>query len=513
MVRDMEVTEKVCLYTYDRYTKLYLSKTEDCILKLHSDTNEIGQLNIKAFSCYFEDDFYGALNYAMKAHEIIANVIDDEEYYYTLKLTGDVYRKFCMYDSSIYYYLEALKRVGTYDDSRKRCDVLRHIGMVYTEIHSLELATDYAVEALQIAELIQDTKLIGEANLSLCRLAAIRKLYDRALKYGAKASEMFESIDATKGLVLICLEIASIYENIDDLESSRGFYEQALMLATEIGYDSGIIHSNLLLGRLMYQEDHNKRALVILEEALRLSRETNIQKHRVEIYFTLADVYASLGDYELAYSAYKTGNELKDFQQADSNKQRIYRLQNEFNLYQKEEELKQYIEQNASLERMNRELEEQAIRDPLTGLLNRRGLRQAIQALDGNGEHVIVVCDIDHFKLINDQYGHPCGDEILAALSVIFEDVRSVDYLIARWGGEEFLMILPQTTMEEAKAYVHQIQSVIKTHQFSCSDSEIRLTLTFGLAMFKDDFEASIQLADQRLYYGKYNGRDQVVSQ
>lgn len=508
----MEKVDSVYTYTYySQYSQGTNKYLKDSLEAYEIEKNNLSFLNQVAYCYYYNNDYFNALDFVLKAHNLPKEQQNTNDYYYTLKLTGDIYRKLGIYESAIYYYFEATKHIGDMDKQRKRCDIDRHIGMVYTAINTLDLATDYAVEALQIAELVRDKKLIGEANLSLCRISAIRKLYDKSLKYGIKAVEMFKEIDATKGLVLIYLELASVYEHSDDNNMSKSFYERALMLSTEIEYNSGVIFSNLLLGKLLSKEGYTKRALYILEEALTLSRKFNIQRHKVDLYYSLAELYADTGDYELAYNSYKTGTELKENQQANGNQQRIFKLQNEYNLYMKEKELKQYIEQNESLEKINRKLTKEVQMDPLTGLLNRRGLRHAINNLTFDGRHFVILCDIDDFKLINDEYGHPCGDSLLKELAQLFYNNIKNNYRVARWGGEEFLMILPSTSQEEALAFAQMLLNKIREYKFTCDKFFIQATLTFGVTPLLDEFEASIHLADERLYKGKNNGKNQIV--
>lgn len=510
-----EVMKKIgSVYTYTYYSH-FLQGTnkflEDGLEAFSMAQTNLSFINQVAHCYYYINDYFNALDFVLKAHNLSEAQKKNDEYYYTLKLTGDIYRKLGINESSIYYYLEAMKRIGEVDQQRKRCDLLRHIGMVYTAIRTLDLATDYAVEALQIAELVQDKKLIGEANLSLCRLSAARKLYDKALKYGLKAVEMFKEVNATKGLVLIYLEIASIYEHSNDNNMSKSFYERALMLSAEIQYNSGVIFANLLLGKLLLKEGYNERAQYILEEALALSRKCNIQKHKIDLYYSLADLYADSKEYELAFNSYKTGTELKEYQQADMSKHKIFKLQNEYNLYMKEKELRQYVEQNESLEKINRQLSEEVKHDPLTGLLNRRGLKQAISDLSYDGRHMVVLCDIDGFKKINDEYGHPCGDALLKELAKVFKENIKGSHQVARWGGEEFLMVLTSTTKEKALEFSTSLLELIRNYEFPCGKRSINVTLTFGISPLYSEFETSIHLADERLYYGKNNGKNQIV--
>ncbi len=225
----------------------------------------------------------------------------------------------------------------------------------------------------------------------------------------------------------------------------------------------------------------------------------------------MAEAYSDIEEFELAYNAYKTGTELQQYFTAESNKEKIYRLQNEYNLYIKERELAEYVEQYQSLERVNKQLSQEVQCDALTSLLNRRGLKKTFNNLEFNGRHILILSDIDDFKQINDQYGHPCGDEILKQLSKLLKESLQKGYRVARWGGEEFLIVLPHTTMENALSYIYDLRERIINTTFYYKDMQLKITMTFGLAPLMGEFDSSINLADQRLYKGKKEGKNQAV--
>lgn len=506
--------EEYAVYNYDYYS--YLERVTKRQLEDQLEAYELYKENISiinqlACTYYYMHDYFNALDYVMKIHNLSEHGRNKEEYYFTLKLTGDIYRKLNINESSIHYYMEALKHITDIDAKRKRCHLNRLISMVYTKIRALEMATDYAVESLQLSELIMDNKLIGDANFALCKIHTLRRQYEKALKFGIKSVEMFKSVKADKGLTLVYLEIANIYANENDQILAKNFYERALMLSTEVNYSEGMIFGNYLLGKLLFKQGYKERALIIVEDAISVSRKNNANDIKADLYYLISDIYAANKEFELAYSALKTGMEIHQHLIAEHNKEKIYKLQNDYNLYIKNKELKQYMEQNSSLEKLNRQLSEEVQHDALTNLLNRRGLRRSIQNLAFEGNHIIILGDIDDFKRVNDECGHPCGDMLLLEISKVLRDSCKSHYRVARWGGEEFLLVLPSTTMESAIEFtsivMEKVENILITHE----NRQFNVTMTFGLAAMIGDFETSIHLADQRLYYGKRNGKNQVV--
>lgn len=154
-----------------------------------------------------------------------------------------------------------------------------------------------------------------------------------------------------------------------------------------------------------------------------------------------------------------------------------------------------------------------AASDPLTGLHNRRGfLERAPLALDERKNSVIGLIDIDHFKKINDVHGHEVGDTVLAAFAQVLEHgVRRSD-LTARWGGEEFAVLLPDTTLEEARMIMERLR--VQLAQAQSSEDGPAYTFSCGLSVLRafGDLRTATRRADEALYAAKCGGRDRIES-
>ncbi len=170
--------------------------------------------------------------------------------------------------------------------------------------------------------------------------------------------------------------------------------------------------------------------------------------------------------------------------------------------------------------RHQRELESIANIDGLTGLYNRRWMneffkRQISRALSDNKPLALILADLDNFKRINDNHGHMVGDEVLSAVaSVLTLQVRPTD-LLARFGGEEFAMILPDTSPDNAKLIAERVRTAIESTRIEFNNDvhlEINLTLSLGVSslMLGDDINNLLTRADHALYQAKRNGRNRV---
>lgn len=175
-------------------------------------------------------------------------------------------------------------------------------------------------------------------------------------------------------------------------------------------------------------------------------------------------------------------------------------------------------ERTRELKQTNEKLVEAARLDTLTGLLNRRGFAEIVgseisrSGRSGRG-FVIMMGDIDRFKGCNDQYGHACGDFVLHEVAMLLKSqLRNVD-TVARWGGEEFVFLLPETDLKGAERLAEKIRTTLEHRMFSYEGSVLSLTITIGVAAFHRGMrlEDCVARADAALYLGKQEGRNRVV--
>lgn len=177
-------------------------------------------------------------------------------------------------------------------------------------------------------------------------------------------------------------------------------------------------------------------------------------------------------------------------------------------------------QKNRELEVANKRLRKLSITDGLTGLFNHRHvhelLREEFERSHRTGEPIAVaMLDLDRFKRINDTYGHPTGDVILYETArIIGETAREID-MPGRYGGEEFIAILPNTVEEEAQQFAERVRQAVEGHVYRDEANEIRMTLSCGVASFPtegvDSPESLLKRADEALYVAKESGRNRVV--
>ncbi|RZL04012.1 MAG: GGDEF domain-containing protein [Rubrivivax sp.] len=161
-----------------------------------------------------------------------------------------------------------------------------------------------------------------------------------------------------------------------------------------------------------------------------------------------------------------------------------------------------------------------ATTDPLTQLLNRRSfLEVADYELTQRKRHLaplaFVLADIDHFKSINDQHGHAVGDAVLKSVSLVLSQAVREQDSVARWGGEEFLILMPNATLQAATMVAERLREKVSDIEVNVDSVCIRVSMTFGVSSHRleEPVDGPVNRADSALYQGKARGRNQVVAE
>ncbi len=201
----------------------------------------------------------------------------------------------------------------------------------------------------------------------------------------------------------------------------------------------------------------------------------------------------------------------------------LARMKTHLELKRSREELNHYVQElekvNEALRKSQKKLEIAARVDPLTQLSNRRDMIEKLEQEKARFERnkrpfALVVCDIDDFKKFNDNYGHDCGDFVLVSVANIMRSIIRKQDQLARWGGEEFLFLLPETNLENGGIVAEKIRKKIASNSYTYEEQKLFVTVTCGVSVFNKDCKSiddCIKNADQALYRGKAQGKNRVV--
>ena len=173
---------------------------------------------------------------------------------------------------------------------------------------------------------------------------------------------------------------------------------------------------------------------------------------------------------------------------------------------------------------LREQLYEMSMKDLLTELWNRRYfIDNAIVEFERSIRHKrnmsFVICDIDNFKKINDSYGHCAGDNVLKRIAETMQDSVRPSDCVGRWGGEEFVVLFPETDKLTAAEVADRMRHELSELRISCESGDIQVTLSFGVSDLKDldysgnDFDSIYTIADKRLYAAKKAGKNRVICQ
>ncbi|MCM2320260.1 Response regulator PleD [compost metagenome] len=167
---------------------------------------------------------------------------------------------------------------------------------------------------------------------------------------------------------------------------------------------------------------------------------------------------------------------------------------------------------------LNHALQEASLHDALTGLPNRRMLMERLRAEElrsqrGERPFVLAMIDVDHFKQINDTWGHEAGDRVLSAIAALLQaELRGSD-LCGRWGGEEFLLLLPETTLARSEPFIERLRGGLRNLRVTFGSDVLSITASFGVAerLPEEGYSQTLSRADAALFEAKHNGRDRCA--
>lgn len=170
------------------------------------------------------------------------------------------------------------------------------------------------------------------------------------------------------------------------------------------------------------------------------------------------------------------------------------------------------------LEEEKRELEQLASLDPLTGLRNRRSFlelagREIARTRREGGTLAVLMIDIDHFKAVNDTHGHAAGDAVIRDIAHLIRSLARESDIVSRFGGEEFVVLLPQSSFVDACAFGERLRQRIAGHRLAFGEQELSVTVSVGCAQFtphRTELEEALDIADHALYVAKQSGRNRV---
>ncbi|HYF61331.1 MAG TPA: tetratricopeptide repeat-containing diguanylate cyclase [Herpetosiphonaceae bacterium] len=434
------------------------------------------------------------------------------------------------FDEALNHYMQAWQGSEASDNRWMRLLLCNNLGYLYRELNNPAEASTYLAEGLQMIEAFPPTMARQRVKATLldnCSWAASQlDAHADALRYGGESLAIYRSIQWLQGQAEILCCLGSIYERMGDAAQALECFEQAMAIALEIGLDEDFVGALINSGVALDALGRPAQAIERLERALAQAESAENRPQQAQAHQALADLYERAGEFATALRHYKRYQAIKELLFNEKSDQRMKVLEvihhleqarNEARLYQRHTQLlAAEIEERRHAQA---ELERLATTDPLTGLYNRRQFfylaQQEFQQAQRFGRPLAAILfDIDSFKLVNDTYGHATGDQVICNVArLALSSLRQVD-ILGRYGGEEFVILLVETSAEAAEVIATRLRLVIAEDD---QDGPARLpgvTISAGVAemdrLRPDTLDQLLQRADKALYVAKEAGRNQI---
>lgn len=427
------------------------------------------------------------------------------------------------------------------EDRWERGELFGRIAIVYSNMDQYQRALDYyrvALDTLGDHYPRQTARTLYRMGIASDEL----REGERTEAYYRASMELYEREGDEPGAALGGMGLAKLLLRRGEADLAETLVRRALAALAGDAVHSGY-HADAMwaMGDVHMHHGRYQEALAWYRRAHALFRQTaRPTAHEAHLQRRFARVYAALGRHDEALRHHQQFHEFRVRQLQEQSDARIAAMMVQFDTeravkdreihrlrtIELEREIAERKEAEAALARAQAELEERnrelhalTIRDPLTGAFNRRYLDQRLaEAMPLAARELqplsVMLCDVDDFKRVNDTFSHAVGDAVLRAIAgILCGHVRQSD-VVARWGGEEFVVLFPATSLDQALAASRKLCALVREHPWPELQPGLRVTLSAGVttaAAGHSTHEALLADADRRMYEAKARGKDCVV--
>ncbi|MBB1287676.1 diguanylate cyclase [Pseudoalteromonas sp. SR43-6] len=546
---------------YTKALEIYISLGD---LKLMART-----LNTLAEAHRYLDNLVLALDYSTRALEIHKDIDDPVGFAKALLGAGIIYRHINLYEKSLEHINEAYLYYKKVNNMLGVAKTSNQMGLVYTRLRQFDRAEFFYQITIDLPKGMVEEKTLASALREMAVINLESGDLASAMQYAKKAYITYKNQNLTSYISTTARIIGNIYRAQGNNNEAIEYYKESLSFARETGGKLYEIKSLTALAGILIGIDTNE-AITLLKRSLALSTEIDDKLHMLYAYREIRIAEKLRGRIEESLRYAEEEIALTDIIQNERNEDKLalekahlhsHKMEIELETLREKEkrhqlelekknnqieiaaqarvisELELSKNKYASIalafllaaclaivllvyrsfiasKKRNEELDYLAARDPLTNCYNRRILFELMNRdfldLPQIEEYCILMVDIDHFKSVNDTYGHSIGDTVLCGVAELLQaNIRKSDS-VARFGGEEFCIILPNTTQEQAIRIAEAIRIKVEKATFD----DIPVTCSFGVTSVK--FKARtpselIEQADLALYEAKSLGRNQVA--
>ncbi|WP_245905403.1 tetratricopeptide repeat-containing diguanylate cyclase [Photobacterium lipolyticum] len=482
-----------------------------------------------------------------------------------LKWRANIYVERSQYSMAMDDYRSALKTFSEQSDDIESSKVLSNISTVYFRLQEWNSAKKYNQRAFRLIEGdgCNNPNLKAMLHVNAGIIARHFDQPEQEAEHIRVAVELFELTGAKFSQLAALNNLITMQLKDNEIEAALANSFRCLELATEISDRSGVAHCNESLAEVYLTRGELQKAAEIALQALEIYNQLQDEKNYMETSELIADIYEAAGDYQRALQYYRQyATEGKEYL-FDERRKELFALQesyeaeardHEIALLKSENELNTarlaeqqareklwilaaafsvlllYVfyrrysnisQDNTQLQQSNATLATQSLQDPLTGLHNRRYLEQWLESAGNDSRsspyhYLLVELDLDHFKQVNDRWGHDAGDQVLVDVaSRLKVGARSNDHVV-RWGGEEFVLVLALKPDTDAELILNRLRESIATVPVKTRGGDLEVTVSIGavgaitIDVMVNEWEELLNKADKALYAAKSSGRNCV---
>ena len=469
---------------------------------------------------------YGtALHHYAQALQFYQQAKDASASAVTRSYIGIVYAHMGEFAQGLEHLFAALQAARDLNDRFMAAEITNDISYCYVVMGQPQLALENLLQVIPTLRELGDKIRLGWALDSLGMAYLRSGDLEKALASENECIQLAEEMQSWQDMAQYLINSGEMQRASGDPNAAEQAYRRALEVARQYNYRAEVAKALLSLGQLYIAQERSADAIPLLEEALSISDNIQRLQERMECLQTLADAHERCGDYSGALAYYKEFNRSRERLYNEEADRRMKNLQVMHQLENARSQAATYLRQNKALQqeiavqkRNQAVLERLARMDALTNVLNRRaffeaGQRYFKQARAEGKPLTVVMLDLDHFKQVNDRFGHMAGDQTLAVLTErLRHHLRSSDAL-ARYGGEEFVILLPDLEEEQAFRTAERLRMAVNQAPFVIQHTVLRVTISLGVASAQNNhypasFRELVRRADRALYAAKHAGRN-----
>ncbi len=510
-------------------------EAEQLAASLGDDEGRANALYSMSQNLTMQGKYVLALEHLSRARALLEQQGGAEHLPKVLWLTGKVHNNLGTFAEALRAFMRGLALAQAHHDPTMEVRTLTGMASVYTWLDDYDTATALLERTLMLARTLPDYPRIGGSTTHA--LARIRIMSGRMLRDegdDARAEIAFNQATALLDeatalaeatgnvqLVTVCnLSRASMAIHRDDPACARHWLtaiDASIIQMRAERYQGSFL---TYLGRANALEGDHDAALALYEQARAVYEGIDARSYLRRLHQLTSISYEALGDSDRALAHFKRFYDYDRVIKREQTRQQAMVLAVRLDLERAKYEAEMHRAQSIILAAQNDELREKVVRDPLTGLFNRRYLEEMLTRELANARVSvlpvsIVAVDLDHFKAINDTYGHAAGDEMLRAIADLLLSQTRLGDAVCRFGGEEFVVVLPGADAQAAWQWAEQRRLAFAALRVTHEGAELHTTFSAGVATAPTDgdtTDALLRSSDHALYAAKHAGRNCVIA-